>query len=108
MTQATLPQFKAEANRLTDQFNGKKQEYAIVERLLEDKGKWVKRFRLVRRIKKLAKQEPGNFSARISIARAVVKEFGFFIDWNGNKNLSESAYKIFEIDVGLPEKVRIE
>lgn len=105
MTQATLPQFKPEFKRIQDSFNGKSQEYAIVERLLEDKGKWVKRFRLVRRIKKRAKQEPGNFSARVSIARTVVKEFGYFIDWNGNKNLKDSAYRIFQMDVGLPEKV---
>ncbi|MHA2067192.1 MAG: hypothetical protein ACXABY_22720 [Candidatus Thorarchaeota archaeon] len=105
MTQATLPQFKAEANRLQDSFNGKSQEYAIVERLLEDKGKEVKRWRLVRRIKKLTGQPPGNFSARISIARTIVKKFGYFIDWNGNKNLKDSAYRIFQMDVGLPEKV---
>lgn len=65
MTQTTL-QFKAEANTLTNLFNGKKQEYALVERLLEDKGNWVKRWRLVRRIKKAVGYDPGNLSARDS------------------------------------------
>jgi hypothetical protein len=107
MTQATLPQFKAEANKLTDLFNGNGQSYAIVERLLEDKGKWVKRFRLVKRIKKTVNQEPGNLSARVSDARRIIKNFNLFIDWNGIKNLKNSAYRIFEIDVGLPEKVMV-
>lgn len=107
MNQATLPQFKAEANKLTDHFNGRRQEYAIVERLLEDKDKWVKRWRIVRRIKKAVGYDPGNLSARVSIARTVIKEFGFFIDWNGKKGIRDSAYKIFQMDVGLPEKVMV-
>lgn len=105
MTQATLPQFKAEPNTLTDLFNGNRQEYIIVERLLEDKDKWVHRYKLVRRIKKKAKQEPGNLSARISNARELIKDFNLFIDWNKNKSMKHSAYRIFEIDVGLPEKM---
>lgn len=107
MNQATLPQFKPEANRLTDLFDGNGQSYAIVERLLEDKGKWVERWRLVKRIKKLTGQPPGNYSARISQARSIIKKLGLFIDWNHNKSMRESAYKIFQIDVGLPEKVMV-
>lgn len=104
MTQATL-QFKAEANTLTELFDGNGQSYAIVERLLEDKGKWVERWRLVKRIKKLTGQPPGNYSARISQARSIIKKVNLFIDWNRNKSMKHSAYRIFEIDVGLPEKV---
>ena len=60
---------------------------------------------MIKRIKKRVGQEPGNFSARISQARSKIKDFNLFIDWNGNKDLKNSAYRIFAIDVGLPEKV---
>jgi hypothetical protein len=105
MTQATLPQFKPEFKRIQDHFNGNGQAYAIAERLLRDKGNFVKKFRLKRAIKKMCEQEAGNFSARMHDAKIIVKEFGMMIEWNRIKNEKHSAYKIFEMDVGLPEKV---
>jgi hypothetical protein len=116
MTQATLPQFKAEANRLKH-FFGKGQERIIADELLDNFEHWTKKEEILEEIKEKTGHYPGNWTGRTSgIRNKLIKIFDlwgrlFELEHNGIMNEEGSAYRIIEVetveDVGPPEKVMV-
>ena len=112
MEQQTLPQFKAEANRLKH-FFGNGQERIMADKLLDNFGHWVRKKELNDAIFKVKEQYAGNWTARTDgITNKLKKVFDlwgrlFELEHNGIMNEEGSAYRIIEIvnDVGPPEKV---